>query len=95
METSLYKINFKDGRTFNIFCANRKQNKDMLHFLSSEKGLREVKRHGAVVVASGIHTMTQFRKIIDKTHEDERCAFCGKIPDQFGRCKCCNKDAFQ
>ncbi len=64
MQTSLYKITFKDGRIFKIFCANRKQNKDILHFLSSPQGLKEIKRKGAKVVECGIHTMTQFIKII-------------------------------
>lgn len=65
METSLYEITFKDGRVFRVFCANKKQNKDMLHFLSSPKALDEVKRKGAVVVRNGIHTFKQFEQIIN------------------------------
>ncbi len=66
METSLYEITFKDGRIFRVFCANKKQNLDMLRFLSSPQALKEVKRKGAVVVRNGIHTMIQFKKIIIK-----------------------------
>tara|TARA_R110000868_G_scaffold114344_4_gene306451 strand:- start:5844 stop:6047 length:204 start_codon:yes stop_codon:yes gene_type:complete len=65
METSLYEISFKDGRVYRIFCANRKQNKDILRFLSSPKALKEVKRKGAMVITKGIHTMTQFSKIME------------------------------
>jgi hypothetical protein len=25
--------------------------------------------------------------------EEEKCPSCNKIPDIFGRCKCCNKDS--
>ncbi len=64
MQTSLYKITFKDGRIYKIFCANRKQNQDMLRFLSSPQALKEVKRKGAVVVECGIHDMVQFKKIM-------------------------------
>lgn len=64
MQTSLYKISFKDGRVFKVFCANRKQNQDILGFLSSPKALSEVKRKGATVVECGIHTMIQFKKIM-------------------------------
>lgn len=64
MQTSLYEITFKDGRVFRVFCANRKQNQDILRFLSSPKALSEVKRKGAVVVRNGIHTMKQFQDIM-------------------------------
>lgn len=30
----------------------------------------------------------------DETEKSEKCYSCGKVPDLFGRCKCCNKDAF-
>lgn len=64
METSLYEISFKDGRVYRVFCANRKQNKDILRFLCSPKALKEVKRKGAMVLTNGIHTMTEFTKIM-------------------------------
>ncbi len=64
MQTSLYKITFRDGRIYNVFCANKKQNKDMIRFLSSPYALKEVKRHGAIVVECGIHDFKQFEKIL-------------------------------
>lgn len=63
METSMYEIMFKDGRIFKVFCANKKQNQDILKFLSSSQALNEVKRRGAKVVSVGIHTMPKFKKI--------------------------------
>jgi len=63
MQTSLYEITFKDGRMFRVFCANRKQNKDILYFLSARQS--EIKKDGQVVVSVGIHTMPQFKKIMD------------------------------
>lgn len=64
MQTSLYEITFKDGRIFRVFCANVKQNQDILRFLSSPQALAEVKRKGAVVVKVGIHTMLEFKEIL-------------------------------
>ncbi len=69
METSLYKISFKDGRVFNVFCGNKKQNQDMLRFLTSPQGLGEVKRKGAQVVSVGIHDMLQFKKIMEHNNK--------------------------
>lgn len=60
METSLYKISFKNGRVFNVFCANRKQNKDMLGMLFRMQ--HKIKRGGQEVVSVGITTMKQFKE---------------------------------
>ncbi len=59
MQTSLYKITFKDGRIYNVFCSNRKQNQDMLHFLTRNSD--EIKIYE--VVERGIHTMLYFKKL--------------------------------
>ncbi len=64
MQTSLYQITFKNGSMYRVFCANTKQNKDILRFLSSQQALDQVKRKGAIVVSVGIHTMPQFKKIM-------------------------------
>lgn len=64
METSLYKISFKDGRVFNILCTNKKQNKDILHFICQKQ--KDIKKDGQVVVERGIHTMMQFKRIMMK-----------------------------
>ncbi len=62
METSIYQISFKDGRIYRVFCANRKQNKDMLHFIYEKQ--KDIKKNGQTVLTNGIHTMLQFKKII-------------------------------
>lgn len=61
MQTSLYKISFKDGRVFNIFCKNNKQNKDMLRFLYQNQS--DIKRGGQLLLCCGIHEMPTFIKI--------------------------------
>jgi len=68
MQTSLYTIKLKDGGTFHVFCANVKQNKDMISMITHMNihGLRnsKVKKNGITVTAKGIHTMKQFTDII-------------------------------
>jgi len=67
METSLYEITFKDGRIFRVFCANRKQNRDMLRLLFREQS--NIKRGGQEVVKVGIHTMKQFEQILSANNK--------------------------
>lgn len=64
MQTSLYKISLKDGSMFNIFCANKKQNKDMLSLITKMQAKDIIKRNGIIVTEKGIHTMKQFNDII-------------------------------
>lgn len=61
MQTSLYELTFKDGSIYRVFCANRKQNEDMLTYLYKNRD--NIKRNGQVVVRNGIHTFLQFKKI--------------------------------
>ncbi len=62
MQTSLYKLTFKNGRTFNVFCANKKQNRDMLGMIERLQSQKVFKRNGQEVIAVGITTMTEFLK---------------------------------
>lgn len=64
MQTSLYELKFKDGRTFRVFCANRKQNKDMLSLITyvNINGKSKFKRNGITVLANGITTFINFKK---------------------------------
>ena len=60
MQTGVFEIEFKDGRTFRVFCANRTQTK---------KVLREYKKiehlcHGIKTLTKGIHTAKQWYKIV-------------------------------
>ena len=58
METAIHRITFKNSRIFNIFCANSKQNKDMVILLFKMK--KVIRSHEVLV--SGIHTIKQFKK---------------------------------
>lgn len=61
METSLYKITFKDGREYRVFCANRKQ-KERMHKAWNEL-LKKDNETKVEVMTNGIHTIKQFEDI--------------------------------
>lgn len=58
METSLYKITFKDGREYRVFCANKKQ-KERLQKITNSLGIFQ----DVEVMTNGIHTIKQFEDI--------------------------------
>lgn len=61
MSTAVFQIEFKDGRTYRIFCANSNQQKkvrDMYHQDLNGK----VKN--LTTVTNGLHTVNQFKQII-------------------------------
>lgn len=58
METTLYKITFKDGREFRVFCANKKQKQRFHRSIIDTK--TEVSE-----ITNGIHNITQWEKIIN------------------------------
>ena len=64
METTLYKITFKDGRTFKVFCANRKQ-KERAYATADA-----IKKHDPeatiTVLENGIHDVKQWEQIVSK-----------------------------
>lgn len=67
MQTSLYQIKFKDDSLYNIFCANAKQNKDMLSiitYMNIHGGYKNSKVKNITVLCKGIHTFKQFNDII-------------------------------
>jgi len=53
METTLYTIRFKNGRLFNVFCANKNQKE---RFLKSIRNTKDI----TVETVNGIHTVTQW-----------------------------------
>ncbi len=61
METTLYKITFKDGRLFKVFCANKAQ-KD--RFIRTVPMRQTDKIKDVEVFESGIHNIKQWEKII-------------------------------
>jgi len=60
METIVYQIELKDGRTFRVFCANSTQKKKVLE---SYYKIKE-KVEGITDVVTGIHTAQQFEKLL-------------------------------
>lgn len=58
MQTGLYKIEFNDGRIFNIYCANSAQ---IERFNKLRKQLKNVKE--VSIISNGIHNIKQFEQI--------------------------------
>jgi len=60
METTLYKITFKDGREYRVFCANKAQ-KDRMY-----KTVNAIKKAGGQtdIITNGIHNIKQWEAII-------------------------------
>jgi hypothetical protein len=53
METTLYTIRFKNGRLFNVFCANKNQKQRFLKSIRFTKGIK-------IETVNGIHTVAQW-----------------------------------
>lgn len=60
METIVYQIELKDGRTFRVFCANRTQKKKVID--SYHKIKDKVKE--ITTITTGIHTSQQYEKLL-------------------------------
>lgn len=58
MQTGLYKIEFNDGRIFNVYCANYAQVERFNKLLIGLKNVKEVS-----IISSGIHNIKQFEQI--------------------------------
>lgn len=61
METTLFKITFKDGRVFKIFCANKHQKLRLLNAYHTVEGTA-----GIEDITNGIHTIKQWEDIVSK-----------------------------
>ena len=57
MQTTLFKVETKDGRMFKIFCANRNQSKRFFKAIYNSG-------HTVKVMEDGIHDIRQFEKFI-------------------------------
>jgi len=57
MQTTLFGVKTKDGRTFLVFCANRNQ---------KERFIRMTNGKGYTIseIADGVHNIRQFEQII-------------------------------
>jgi len=59
METTVFEIEFNDGRLFRIFCANSSQKKRCLQTYNRLKETCTIK-----VITNGIHTIKEFEKLM-------------------------------
>lgn len=60
METTLYQIEFRDGSTFRVFCANKTQKKKLLADYSRIKHLTK----SITELSNGIHTYPEWVNIV-------------------------------
>ncbi len=60
METIVYQIELKDGRTFRVFCANSTQKKIVISSYSAIKD----KVKAITTITTGIHTAKEYEKLI-------------------------------
>ena len=60
METTLYRVTFKDGREFRVFCANKAQ-KNRMHATAQKVTGCE---YTIEPIINGIHTINQWEKIV-------------------------------
>jgi len=60
METIVYQIELKDGRTFRVFCANstQKNNVTQSYYRIKDK-VKEI-----TTITTGIHTASQYEKLL-------------------------------
>jgi hypothetical protein len=47
-----------------------------------------------IINGVGVGIAKELKRLKGKRQKGEKCISCGIIPDNLGRCKCCNKDAF-
>ena len=62
METSLYRIEFSDGRVFKVFCANKAQKQRFVTSMQQFRG-EDTKYYP---IENGIHTIKQWEQIAEK-----------------------------
>lgn len=61
METTVFKIEFNDGRTFNIFCANKTQKTKIIQsYYRDKENIKSIED-----IVNGIHTPKQYLKILE------------------------------
>ncbi len=59
METTLYQVLFKDGRSYRVFCRGKNQKKRLQNKLNKLGEQVE----STLMVSNGIHTITEFEKL--------------------------------
>ena len=60
METIVYQIELKDGRTFRVFCANATQKKKVIQSYHQIKDkVKEI-----TTITTGLHTAQEYEKLL-------------------------------
>jgi len=60
METIVFEIELKDGRTFRVFCANSTQKKKVLEsYYKIKEKVKEIR-----TITTGVHTTQQYEKLM-------------------------------
>jgi hypothetical protein len=60
METIVYQIELKDGRTFRVFCANATQKNNVIRsYYRIKDKVKEI-----TTITTGIHTAQQYEKLL-------------------------------
>jgi hypothetical protein len=68
METTLYKVTFKDGREYRVFCANKAQKNRFNKIVSVVEEDCEIQE-----MVNGIHNINQWERIV-ASDRDVICA---------------------
>lgn len=67
METTVYEVQLKDGRTFRVFCANKKQKRRFTKAL-----VKSGKNCTFTVMTNGIHNIKEWESITDELKRDTK-----------------------
>jgi hypothetical protein len=67
METTIFEISFEDGRKFRVFCYGRNQIKRFKEIILKLTDVKEV-----FELVNGIHTISEFEKIMNPTVSQSR-----------------------
>ena len=59
METTLYQVNFIDGRIYRVFCQGKNQKKRFGNKIATLLDNIE----SVIEISNGIHTITEFEKL--------------------------------
>ena len=61
METTLYQVNFIDGRIYKVFCRGKNQKKRFRSKIGNLTLVGKIKN--VIELSNGIHTITEFEKL--------------------------------
>lgn len=67
METTIFEIEFIDGRVFRVYCEGKNQIK---RFVQSKDQIKDLTKK-ITTITSGIHTINQWEKIAKRISDHE------------------------